>query len=36
MLGFSPCDLFFQLFAIPQRLKPDLNPAICGTTEVVP
>jgi hypothetical protein len=35
MLGFSPCS-FFQLFAIPQRLKPESKLAICGTTEVMP
>jgi hypothetical protein len=21
-LGFSPCYIYFQLFALPQRLKP--------------
>jgi hypothetical protein len=25
MLGFSPCGFCFQLFAIPQRLKPESN-----------
>jgi hypothetical protein len=26
----------FQSFAIPQRLKPESELVICGTTEVVP
>jgi hypothetical protein len=36
MLGFSPCGFCIQLFAIPQRLKPESKLAICGTTEVMP
>jgi hypothetical protein len=36
MLGFSPCGFCFQLFALPQRLKPESELAIYGTTEVVP
>jgi hypothetical protein len=36
MLGFGPCDFCFQLSAIPQRLKPESELAIYGTTEVMP
>jgi hypothetical protein len=36
MLGLSPCDFCFQLFAIPQRLKPESELTIFATTEVVP
>jgi hypothetical protein len=36
MVGFSPCVKFYSMAAIPQRLKPNLLGAVCGTTEVVP
>jgi|GEM_PF-4491583 hypothetical protein len=36
MPGFSHCGVYFHLFAIPQRLKPDSFLAMIGTTEVVP
>ena len=36
VLGFSHCGYCFQLFAIPQRLKPETKLAMCGTTKVVP
>jgi hypothetical protein len=34
--ALAPASFCFQLFAIPQRLKPESEWAFCGTTKVVP